>query len=422
MEKTESETNFVSKIKKFWQNLGPGLITGASDDDPSGIATYSQAGSQFGYQTLWTALITFPLMAAIQEMCGRIGLVTGMGLTKVVKTHYPKWLIYVLSIISIPAIILNIGANLAGMGAVANLVFPSVATSIFTTFFAVLIISVLIFFQYKQLAEILKWLSLVLLLYLFIPFLVKQNLGDILVNTFLPQITFSKEFISILVAILGTTISPYLFFWEASMEAEDRTVRSIQINRQSIKSMRRDNNIGMFFSNLVMFFIILTSATVLYPKGITNIETIEQAAGALRPIAGDAAYLLFSIGIIGTGLLSIPILSGACGYIFAEVFGLKEGIDTRFNQSKGFYLSIAISILVGLGLNFTGINPVQALIYSAIIYGMTAPILIGIILHIGNNEKIMGVWRNKQISNILGFICLGLMSLAAITLVVVTFL
>lgn len=422
MPKTETKGNFLSKLKKFWQSLGPGLITGASDDDPSGIATYSQAGSQFGMHTLWTALITFPLMAAIQEMCGRIGLVTGMGLTKVVKTHYSKWLVYILSFVSIPAIILNIGADLAGMGAVANLVVPSIPINVFTTFFAVLIIVTLIYFPYKKIAEILKWLSLVLLLYLFIPFLVKQNLLDIIRHTFWPYIEFNKEFIGILVAILGTTISPYLFFWEASMEVENKSSKLVQVDKQSIGEMRKDNNIGMFFSNLVMFFIILTSATVLFPKGITNIETVQEAAQALRPIAGDGAYLLFSIGIIGTGLLAIPILAGACGYIFAEVFGFKEGMNTKFSQSKGFYLSIAISILVGLGLNFLGINPVSALIWSAIIYGLTAPILIAIILHIANNKKIMGRWKNHRISNILGFLCLGLMSLAAITLIIVTFI
>jgi len=398
--------------------LGPGFITGASDDDPSGIATYSQAGAAFGLTTLWAAVITFPLMAAIQGMCARIGIVTCGGLTQTLKKHYSKTLLYVFILISFPAIILNIGADIAGMGAVATMLCPSVSSIIFSFIFVLILIVSLIYFSYRKIAGVLRWLCLTLMLYIIVPFLVKQDVGAILKATFLPQIKWDKNYIAILVAILGTTISPYLFFWQASMENENRSVKQkmIMVNKSDITDMRLDTNIGMFFSNLVMYFIILTTGSVLFRGGVTNINTVQDAASALKPLAGNSAYFLFAIGVIGTGLLAIPVLAGSVSYMLAETFGWKEGLNKKWHEAKGFYLILGISIVIGFLINLIGINPIKALIFTAIAYGVTAPILIAFILHICNNKKIMGEFTNKIHSNILGWITLLLMTVAAVAL------
>jgi NRAMP (natural resistance-associated macrophage protein)-like metal ion transporter len=408
-----------NKFIRFTKLLGPGLVTGASDDDPSGIATYSQAGASFGLATLWTALITFPLMASIQEMCARIGLVTSQGLTGTLKKHYSKPLLYLMLLFSFPAIVMNIGADIAGMGAVGNLLFPALPSIYFSVFFTILLLGLIIYLPYKRIASVLKYLCVVLLVYFIVPFLYKQDVGAILQGTLIPTIHFTKEFVAILVGILGTTISPYLFFWQATMEAEEvrHHKRKLIVNRQEIDDMRTDVDFGMLFSNLVMFFIILTTGTVLFDGHIHQIDTVEDAAKALRPLAGESAYLLFAIGVIGTGLLAIPVLSGSLSYIITETFGWKKGLDKKFHEAKAFYVIIAISLLLGLSLNYIGISPIQALIYSAILYGLTAPVLIAIILHISNNKKIMGKYTNGRVSNFLGFAALILMSVAAGVLV-----
>lgn len=411
---------FKKPKRNFWKTLGPGFITGASDDDPSGIATYSQAGAGFGLTTLWTAIITFPLMAAIQGMCARIGIVTSAGLTTTLKKHYSKALLYVFVIISFPAIVLNIGADMAGMGAVATMLCPVIPSIAFSLFFVILLIVSLIYFPYKRIANVLKWLCLTLMLYIIVPFLVKQDVGAILKATFIPHIKWDKEYISILVAILGTTISPYLFFWQTSMETEDRAAKqkAVMVDKTDITDMRFDVNVGMFFSNFVMYFIILATGSVLFRGGITNINTVQDAASALKPLAGNSAYLLFAIGVIGTGLLAIPVLAGSVSYMLAETFGWKEGLNTKWRESKGFYLILAISIIIGFGINLFGIDPIKALIFTAIAYGVTAPILIAIIMHICNNKKIMGEFTNKPLSNILGWITLLVMTVAAVALFV----
>ncbi len=412
------DINPVKKTEKFWRTLGPGFVTGASDDDPSGIATYSQAGAGFGLTTLWTALVTFPLMAAIQGMCARIGIVTSAGLTTTLKKYYSKTLLYVFVLISFPAIILNIGADIAGMGAVANMLCPSVHAIIFSTVFVILLIVTLIYFPYRKIASVLKWLCLTLMLYIIVPFLVKQDGWAILKATFIPQIKWNKEYIAILVAILGTTISPYLFFWQTSMEKEERVSKkkSIIVDKSDITDMRKDVNLGMFFSNFVMYFIILATGSVLFRGGVTTINTVQDAASALKPLAGNSAYLLFAIGVIGTGLLAIPVLAGSVSYMITETFGWKEGLNNKWHQAKGFYLVIAISIIIGFVINLIGINPIKALIFTAIAYGVTAPVLIAIILHICNNKKIMGDFTNKLHSNILGWITLIVMTVAAVAL------
>jgi NRAMP (natural resistance-associated macrophage protein)-like metal ion transporter len=417
--KSGNKKNNPSKIKRFLKIIGPGLITGASDDDPSGIATYSQAGAKFGLATLWTALITFPLMAAIQEMCARIGIVTSQGLTTNIRNNYPKSILYLMILFTFPAVILNIGADIAGMGAVGNLIFPSIPSYFFTIAFTGILIILIIYLPYKKISAILKYLCVFLLLYLVVPFLAEQDWGEIGRHTFIPSIKFNKDFISILVAILGTTISPYLFFWQATMEVEDikHKKRRLIVDKRMIHKMDMDVDFGMFFSNLVMYFIILTTGTVLFKGGITEINSVEQAAKALEPLAGKLSYLLFALGIIGTGLLAIPVLTGCLSYMLSETFNWNGGLDKKYYEAKPFYWVIIISLLIGLAINYIGISPVQALLYTAILYGVTSPVLIAVILHISNNKKVMGKFTNGKLSNILGGIALLLMTASAALLV-----
>jgi NRAMP (natural resistance-associated macrophage protein)-like metal ion transporter len=406
------------KIKGFWRILGPGLITGASDDDPSGVATYSQAGAQFGMATLWTALLSFPLMAAVQEMCARIGVVTGTGLTGTLKTHYSKPVLYLMLLFSVPAVILNIGADIEGMGAVAHLIAPQVPVFAFSILFTAILLFVIIFFPYTKIAAILKWLCLVLLLYIIVPFLIKPNFMQVVKHTFIPEIHFNKDFAEILVAILGTTISPYLFFWQATMSSEDvkQNKRKLVVNKSLLDRVSTDVYFGMGASNVVMYFIILTTGVVLYNAGIKQIDTVEQAAKALEPLAGKAAYLLFAIGILGTGLLAIPVLCGSISYMIGETFGWKVGLEMRFGRARAFYVTIIISLLIGLSLDFIGISPIQALLYTAILYGITSPVMIFMVMHIGNNKKVMKEFTNGWLSNVLGVITLILMTGAAAAL------
>ncbi len=432
------------KVLEFLKVLGPGLITGASDDDPSGIATYSQAGAQFGLTTLWTALITFPLMAAIQGMCARIGLVTSVGLTSTLHKYYPKPILYLMMIFSIPAIILNIGSDIAAMGAVANLMIPSIHPFFFSIFFSVVLMITIVYLPYKKMVAVLKYLCLCLLLYIAVPFFTKPHWHDVVKNTFIPTFHTNKEFTTMLVAILGTTISPYLFFWQASMEAEDikeiskhlvvnnRVIKEETVLKEGntrekklftllIRKMTTDVNFGMLLSNMVMFFIILATGTALFNAGVRQIDTVEQAAKALEPVAGKASYILFTVGVIGTGFLAIPVLSGSLSYIVSETFNWKGSFDEKFYQAKPFYLVIIVSIILGLLINYFGISPIQALIYTAVLYGITSPVIIAIVLHIANNKKIMGDFTNGKLSNILGFATLLLMTVSAVYLIYLQF-
>jgi NRAMP (natural resistance-associated macrophage protein)-like metal ion transporter len=407
------------RVKKFLKILGPGLVTGASDDDPSGIVTYAQAGAQFGLSTLWTALLTFPLMAAIQGMAARIGMVTSQGLTGTLKTHYPRSVLYGMILFSFPAVVMNIGADIQSMGAVANLLMPAIPTFAFCIFFTGILLFVIIQYSYQRMAGLLKWLCMGLLLYLVIPFLVHPDWGRVARNTFIPAVRLDKQFMSILVAILGTTISPYLFFWQATMEAEDMehaTRKGIFVNKRMLDNMRKDVNLGMFFSNLVMYFVILTAGVVLYGAGIRQIDTVEQAAHSLKPLAGQLSYVLFAVGVIGTGFLAIPVLAGSVSYMLAETFNFSKGLDKKFYQAKRFYGVIIVSLIAGLCLQFLGITPVQALLYTAILYGLTAPVMIALLLHIGNNKNIMGKHTNSVLSNVLGVFTFLLMTAAAIGL------
>ncbi len=412
-----------NKFSRFWKILGPGLITGASDDDPSGIATYSQAGAKFGLNTLWVAVVSFPLMYVIQEMCARIGIVTSRGLAGIVKDNYPKWVLYVLIIFSCPAIILNIAADIAGMGAVANLIFPGVHQAFFSIGFTVLLLIATIKLSYRRLAAIMKYICLVLLVYLFVPFLVKQDISAIAMSTFIPHFSFSREYLAVLVGVLGTTISPYLFFWQTSMEIEvfHEKKKHIILDKFILPHMKKDIKYGMFFSVLVMYFITLTAGTVLHNNAVFEINNVEDAAKALKPIAGNLAYVLFAIGVIGISFLAIPVLAGSVSYIIAETFNWKEGLNKKFHEAKEFYFVMIIATLGGLIIQLAGIDPVKALLYTAILYGMTAPVIIAIIIHICNNKKIMEEYTNKPVNNVIGTLALLLMTGSAILLLWLAF-
>ncbi|HOY95129.1 MAG TPA: divalent metal cation transporter [Catalimonadaceae bacterium] len=406
----------VQSVQSFWKKLGPGLVTGASDDDPSGITTYSQAGAQFGTQLLWTAVVTYPLMVSIQEMCARIGLVTRKGLTGVIRQKYPKPVLYVLLALSFPSIVLNIGADIAGMGAVANLLVPAVPSFLFSILFTGFLMYSIVFWSYRKITTVLKWLCITLFCYLVIPFLVKTDWQDVIRHTLIPDIINSRDYFFALVGILGTTISPYLFFWQANMEVEEVKHRHVMVDKQLITDMQTDVKGGLFLTNIVFFFIILTTGTVLFSSGIHNIETVEEAAKALQPLAGNFAYALFAIGVLGTGFLAIPVLAGSLSYMIAETFGWKEGLDKKFHQAKGFYVAMLVSLLVGLLIHFLGLSPVKALLYTAILYGITAPFLIGVVIHICNSKEIMGEYTNGFWSNFLGIGTMLLMLFSAAAL------
>ena len=406
-----------NRIQKFWKNLGPGLVTGASDDDPSGIATYSQAGAMFGLKLLWTAVITYPMMVAVQEMCARIGLVTKQGLTGTIKKYYPKYILYLILLLSFPSITLNIGADIAGMGAVANLLVPQIPSLIFSILFTGILMYSIVFWNYRKISNVLKWLCLTLFSYILIPFIAHTDWLDVLKNTLIPSFENSKVFYLTLVGILGTTISPYLFFWQASMEVEESNQRHIVVDKRIISAMKTDVRGGLVLTNVVFFFIILSTGTVLFNSGAHRIASVEDAALALKPLAGDFAYFLFALGVLGTGFIAIPVLAGSLSYMLAETFNWEEGLDKKFHEAKGFYITILISLFIGLMINAFGWNPIIALIYAAVLYGITAPVLILIILHICNNKLIMGNYVNGFWINFFGIITFLVMSSASFMLI-----
>lgn len=404
------------RFRRFWKNLGPGLVTGASDDDPSGIATYSQAGAAFGLHLLWTAFFTYPLMVAIQEMCARIGLVTRQGLTATIKRHYPKPVLWGIIALSFPAIAFNIGADIAGMGAVGNLVVPWIPSSVFSVVFTIALMYSIIAWSYRRIASILKWLCLSLLAYVLIPFLVDTDWSTVAKRAIFPEIHYDRAYFMVLVGILGTTISPYLFFWQTSMEVEEEEEHHIVVDKVVITSMETDVRGGMFYTTLVFFFIILTSGTVLHNAGVVNIATVEDAAKSLQPLAGNMAYALFAIGVIGTGLIAIPVLAGALSYMMSEAFGWEEGLNKKFKQAPGFYITMIVSLCIGLLIDVVDISPITALLYTAILYGITAPVLIGLVLHICNRQDIMGTYTNTRTMNVIGTLTMLIMAGAAVML------
>jgi NRAMP (natural resistance-associated macrophage protein)-like metal ion transporter len=412
----------VKKTSNYWHMLGPGLTTGASDDDPSGIATYSQTGAQFGYQFLWMSAWTFPLAVIVQEMCARIGLVTGRGLAGNIRVHFSRRILYVCALMLFIANAVNIGANLGAMAKAAQLLNPNLGFGWLVAGFTILSLFLQIFTPYVRYARYLKWLAMVLLAYVFSALLANLNWGDVAAHALVPSLHLGKEELFIICAVLGTTISPYLFFWQTSQEVEEQILQGKSTLRErrtatapaDIKSMRVDVWSGMFLSQLVMFFIIAACGGILYTHGITNIESAAQAAEALRPFAGNATYFLFAIGIIGTGLLAIPVLAGASSYTLSETFRWREGLYRPLKQAYAFYGVIIISMLVGLAINFLGIDPIKALIYSAFLNGLVAPIILALIVIMSSNRKLMGRWTNKRSTTAFGWFITGLMAVTAI--------
>lgn len=416
----------MNKIRKFLKSLGPGFITGASDDDPSGIGTYSQTGARFGYTQLWTVVVSFPLMVTIQEMCGRIGLVTGRGLSGVIKEHYSKKVLYFSVLLLVIANTVNIGADLGAMASSFQLV---VKVPFFLLLLAITTVTVLleIFVPYKNYAKFLKYLTLSLFAYVATVFIVKQDWSEILRATLIPNISLTREYLLNIVAIFGTTISPYLFFWQADEEVEEEInqnklkeigEKKPHVTKKDVKIMQMDTFIGMLFSNLVALFIIITTASTLSKNGITNIETAHEAAAALQPVAGDYAFLLFTIGIIGTGLLAVPILAGSASYAVSEAFNLKAGLEKKFYEAKTFYWIIVAATIVGIIVNFLPISPFKLLYYTAVLNGLCAPPLMILIMLISNNKKIMGSRTNNRWSNTIGWIATGIMGLCTVGLIV----
>lgn len=412
----------IKRARDYWKTLGPGLTTGAADDDPSGIATYSQAGARFGFGFLWTAIFSFPLMAVVQEMCARIGLVTGRGLAGNIRTFFPKWVLYVCTLLLFAANSLNIGADLGAMAKAAQLLYPKVSFNFLILAFAIFSLALQIFTTYDKYARYLKWLALVLLAYVFSALSADLDFDQIISNAFIPVFDFSKEHFFILTAILGTTISPYLFFWQTSQEVEEQILvgrttlklRQAETTSKEIKDMRLDVWSGMFLSNLVMFFIIAACGAILFSHGITNITTAAEAAEALRPFAGEATYLLFAIGIIGTGLLTIPILAGSASYALSETFGWKYGLYRKLKEANAFYGVIIISTLIGLGINFLNFDTIKVLIYTAVFNGLVAPVILATIVILSSKRRVMGDRVNHPLTTILGWLITLIMAAVGI--------
>lgn len=411
-------------LRKFLSIFGPGIITGAADDDPSGIATYSIAGAQQGTALLWTAFITWPMMGCVQFMCARIGMVTGVGLAGALRQKFPKQLLIVASLALLIANTVNIGADLAGMADAAEML-TKINSHIYVVVFGTAIGGATILFRYYQIANILKWLALTLFAYIITTFLIGPDWRSVGYATFVPSLPKGHDGWATLVAILGTTISPYLFFWQASQEVEEekalgrRMVRSRKgATSREIINRKIDVGVGTFFSNLVMYFIILAAALTLNKHGITNIETSKQAAEALRPLAGDSAYLLYTVGLIGVGLLAVPTLSGSAAYAFAETFQWKQGLDQKLKRARAFYGVVILSTVMGIILDFVNVNPVKALFWTAVINGLLAPFLLIGILLVASDKKIMKNQPSSKLSLVVVSITMLCMFGAAIGLFV----
>jgi NRAMP (natural resistance-associated macrophage protein)-like metal ion transporter len=386
--------------------LGPGLISGAADDDPSGVATYSITGARLGTELLWTAWLTWPLMGAIQMMCARIGMVSGRGLAGAMRLKFPRWLLVVFSLALLLANTINIAADLAGMADAAEML-TGVNSHFAVVFFGVGIAVATIRLRYYQIAAILKWLALALFAYVIAAFRVGPRWAEVLREALLPRLPSGRESWAALVAILGTTISPYLFYWQAAQEVEEEKAmgRRMLVDRRGatkkeLADRRIDVGVGTLFSNLVMFFIILTTALTLHAHGITNIETSRQAAEALKPIAGEAAALLYTVGIIGVGLLAIPTLSGSAAYAFAETFGWKSGLDQKLKNARYFYGIVVLSTAAGIAFDFLDVNPIKALYWSAIVNGLLAPFLLVAILLVASDGKVMCGQPSSRLSRV----------------------
>ena len=416
-------------IKSFLKSLGPGLITGTADDDPSSIATFAQAGAKFGLGMLWTVIYLIPLIIVIQEICARIGLLTGSGLGTIIKKKYSRKIVLPLISLLLVANAINVGADIGAMAASASLMFPQISLNIFSIFFTAFIIIAIIMIPYKRYIKILKYLTLSLLTYIVTALIVGGNWYQILIATIVPHVEFTADFATMLVAILGTTISPYLFFWQASEEAEEEVVHhkikeigkgKPKVSKKEIKSMGTDTMVGIGFAHLITWAIIVTTAGSLHDNGITEIQSAEQAAKSLEPLvqsfpnSGEIAKSIFAIGIIGTGLLSIPVLATSTAYGLSDTFGWKQGLSQKFGQAKAFYLVIIICGIIGLGMNFLGINPITALIYASVINGVVSVPIIFVVMKLSNDKEILKENTNGRLTNIIGWTTFVIMSISTI--------
>jgi NRAMP (natural resistance-associated macrophage protein)-like metal ion transporter len=420
VEDLRGETN---PLKRFLRILGPGLVTGASDDDPSGIGTYAQAGAQYGYATLWTTVLMLPMMSAIQYISAKIGLVSGRGLAGVLREHYPRAVLYPTVLAMVIANTLNAGADIGAIAAAINLLVPIPAiVSIVPVSVGILLVQV--FGSYKLIERIFKWLALALLAYIGSALFAHPDLLAVLRGTLIPTIHFDRQFISILVALLGTTISPYLFFWQASHEVEEQ----ISIGRRQLWQRQGASNTelkyalwdtlaGMVFSEVVAYFIILATGATLFVAGKTTIGSATEAAEALKPIAGEAASLLLAVGLIGAGVLAVPVLTGAAAYGVAETFGWKSGLDRTVRGAPQFYAVVIAATVVGMAINFFGINPITALVVTAIINGLIAPPILVMVMMVSNNRRVMGERTNGWLLNLLGWGTALIMAAAAVALI-----
>ena len=429
----ESSKKPSSLHKTILNKLGPGIITGASDADPSGIATYSQAGAQFGFGMAWLVLVLYPMMTVVQEMCARIGLVTGNGLGAIIKQKYSRKIIFPLTILLLIANTINIGADIGAMAASIRLVVPQLPVIVATISFSAFIILSEVFVPYKKYVKILKYLILSLFAYLATAIIVGGNWNQIFSATIIPNIEFTPAFAMMFVAIFGTTISPYLFFWQASEEAEEdvakHKIKEIgkgkpKISKKEIKLMRQDTAIGMAFSQLIMWSIMITTAGSIHAHGVSDIQTADQAAKSLEPLvktfpqAGEISKTIFALGIIGTGLLAVPVLAGSSGYALSDAFGWSEGLSRKFKQAKGFYLVIAASTLIGLWINFINIDPIKALVYTAVINGVIAVPILFAVMKIANDKEMLRGNTNSYVSNVIGWLVFAIMGASVIIMFV----
>ncbi|MBZ5537717.1 MAG: Nramp family divalent metal transporter [Acidobacteriia bacterium] len=412
-------------LKRSFGILGPGLITGAADDDPSGISTYSVAGAAYGYATLWIALLTFPLMVSIQLMCARLGMVTGRGLAAAVRMYYPRWVLWGSCSILVVANLINIGADLGGMAEATELI-TGIRSLIWIPVYAFFIIGLLFWSSYKLITRIFKWMTVVLFAYVFASFYAHVDWRHALAVTFVPHLEWSRGFLAVLVAILGTTISPYLFFWQAAEEVEEERTKGRTLAKRKgatageLRSARADTIVGMFFSNLIMYFIILTTAATLHAHGQTDITSARQAAEALRPLAGRGAYLLFTLGLIGTGMLGVPVLVGSCAYAVAEGSAWRGSMGDKPGSARKFYAVMGVAMALGLVLDYLGFNAVKMLFWSAVINGLLAPPLILLVILLTSNRKVMGKRVNPPLLKYLGWATFGVMTAAAVGMIITT--
>jgi NRAMP (natural resistance-associated macrophage protein)-like metal ion transporter len=410
----------VEKRKNFFEQLGPGLITGAADDDPSGIATYSVTGASFGYGPLWTALFSFPLMLGVQMMCARLGMVTGRGLAAVIRRRYSRPVLWFACTLLTVANVINIGADLGGMGDATRMVAGGNAAA-WTVMYGIVILALLFLTSYRQIARIFKWLTLVLFAYVITAFLARPDWSVVLRATFVPDIRWSRDYLAVLVGILGTSISPYLFFWQSAQEVEEeRSLGRSSVGQrkgatdEELSNSRNDVATGMFFSNFVMYFIILTTAATLHAHGVTQIETARQAAEALRPLAGNGAYWLFTLGLIGTGMLGVPVLAGSSAYAISEAMAWRASLDSKPRMAPRFYAVLVVAMVLGLCLVYAGVDAVKMLFWSAVANGVLAPPLIVLVVLLPSDRSVMGDRVNPRWLLGLGWAAAAVMSVAAV--------